>query len=236
VKKFRYMTATAAVACALTIAAQARADTFTYSSYSILNPQDISISKPTSVVGEAGQITLTGSGPTNAGQSIIAWCLDVYDFLNSSGIYQIGQLTTAGVGGQNPTLTANQINEIGSLMAHGDTLLTNHNSPQYQFISAAIQVAIWTIEYGSNNFKYTTDSHVASLAQTYVFDVLNGGVWAPTANEYSVTLLSERGNQNLGYVDPTPLPAALPLFAGGLSALGLLGYWRRNRAPRSVAV
>jgi hypothetical protein len=33
----------------------------------------------------------------------------------------------------------------------------------------------------------------------------------------------------------TPLPAALPLFAGGLGALGLLG-WRRKRAARNVAV
>jgi hypothetical protein len=30
------------------------------------------------------------------------------------------------------------------------------------------------------------------------------------------------------------LPAALPLFAGGLSALGLLG-WRRKRTARSIA-
>jgi hypothetical protein len=32
----------------------------------------------------------------------------------------------------------------------------------------------------------------------------------------------------------TPLPAALPLFAGGLSALGLLG-WRRKRKPAALA-
>jgi hypothetical protein len=36
-------------------------------------------------------------------------------------------------------------------------------------------------------------------------------------------------------VDPTPLPAALPLFATGLGALALLG-WRRKRSARSVAV
>jgi hypothetical protein len=35
-------------------------------------------------------------------------------------------------------------------------------------------------------------------------------------------------------ISPTPLPAALPLFAAGLGALGLLG-WRRKRAVRSVA-
>jgi hypothetical protein len=36
-------------------------------------------------------------------------------------------------------------------------------------------------------------------------------------------------------VTPTPLPAALPLFAAGLGALGLLG-WRRKRTARTVGV
>jgi hypothetical protein len=36
-------------------------------------------------------------------------------------------------------------------------------------------------------------------------------------------------------VSATPLPAALPLFVGGLSALGLLG-WRRKRKTVAVAV
>lgn len=34
-------------------------------------------------------------------------------------------------------------------------------------------------------------------------------------------------------VNPTPLPAALPLFAGGLGVLGLLG-WRRKRARKDA--
>jgi hypothetical protein len=38
-----------------------------------------------------------------------------------------------------------------------------------------------------------------------------------------------------GPIAATPLPAALPLFASGLGALGLLG-WRRKRTARSVAV
>jgi hypothetical protein len=32
----------------------------------------------------------------------------------------------------------------------------------------------------------------------------------------------------------TPLPAALPLFAGGLGAMGLLG-WRRKRKAAAIA-
>jgi hypothetical protein len=37
-----------------------------------------------------------------------------------------------------------------------------------------------------------------------------------------------------GPIAATPLPAALPLFAGGLGALGLLGL-RRKRTARSIA-
>ena len=35
-------------------------------------------------------------------------------------------------------------------------------------------------------------------------------------------------------VNQTPLPAALPLFATGLGALGLLG-WRRKRKAQAAA-
>jgi hypothetical protein len=31
---------------------------------------------------------------------------------------------------------------------------------------------------------------------------------------------------------PVPLPAALPLFATGLGAIGLLGWWRRRQENR----
>lgn len=40
------------------------------------------------------------------------------------------------------------------------------------------------------------------------------------------------------YLDPataTPLPAALPLFAGGLGVLGFAGCWRRKRAAKATA-
>jgi hypothetical protein len=40
--------------------------------------------------------------------------------------------------------------------------------------------------------------------------------------------LQEQGNVEIAAVSATPLPAALPLFATGLGALGLLG-WRRKR-------
>ena len=47
----------------------------------------------------------------------------------------------------------------------------------------------------------------------------------PNAGDYGIVVSSNVGNEPL----VTPLPAALPLFATGLGALGLLG-WRRKRS------
>jgi hypothetical protein len=45
---------------------------------------------------------------------------------------------------------------------------------------------------------------------------------------------TDTGLNLLGDNPPTPLPAALPLFATGLGALGLLG-WRKKRKAQAGA-
>jgi hypothetical protein len=45
-------------------------------------------------------------------------------------------------------------------------------------------------------------------------------------------LLSDGVDNGVGFTQ-TPIPAALPLFATGLGALGLLG-WRRKRKAQAV--
>ena len=42
-------------------------------------------------------------------------------------------------------------------------------------------------------------------------------------------------NVSVSAVSATPLPAALPLFATGLGALGLLGWRRKRKASAAVA-
>ena len=39
----------------------------------------------------------------------------------------------------------------------------------------------------------------------------------------------------IGGLDPTPLPAALPLFAAGLGVLGLLGWRRKPKNAAAIA-
>jgi hypothetical protein len=70
-------------------------------------------------------------------------------------------------------------------------------------------------------------SHVGSVTVAYILLDLDGG-WKGDQH-----LLVNNFTVN-GDVLATPLPAALPLFATGLGAMGLLG-WRRNRKAKAVA-
>jgi hypothetical protein len=201
----------------------ASASNFTYGSYSVTNAQDVTITQPNSVSGEAGQIVLAGSGG-NTGQDILAWCLDVFTFLQSSGTYNVGPLTTAGSGGSNPPLSTTQIGEIGALMAYGNAHIALSTD-----VSAAIQLAIWMVEY--SNFSYTvpaSGSSVATLAQQYFDDATNGS-WA-LDNNVSLLSVSDSSNQNLGFVDATPLPPALTMMVIGLAGFVFLAYPKRRLA------
>jgi len=206
-----------------------RADSFQYSSFSATNEQFIQITSPINAAGGMGQIVVQGSGP-NSGQTLLAWCLDIYHSDVSSGIYNISPLTTAGSGGLNPPLTTNQISEIGSLMLHGNALIATSSNTD---LSAANQLAIWLVEYGSA-FQYTgVTTSVTNLALTLISFVDSpSGQWY--CSDCRVNLFSEANVQTLGTGFEAPLPGALPLFGSGLVALGLLGL--RKKRPRRTAL
>jgi hypothetical protein len=167
-------------------------------------------------------IVLNGTGP-NAGQTLDAWCVDLFDHLQSNAIYNIVPLTTAGVGFPNPILTNQQIAELGSLMIHG-TQSTLGNTFGLDG-SAAFQLAVWNVEYQGSLLDNASGA-LATLVAALVANVQPGGLWdCPTC---SVELLDAPAqNQILAFgVDATPLPGAAWLFAGGL---GLLGAFVRKR-------
>jgi hypothetical protein len=207
----------------LLCAGAARADQFDYGSFGQINGQNITITSPTSIGVSAGMIVLNGTGP-NAGQTLDAWCVDLFDHLQANAIYNIVPLTTAGVGFPNPILTNQQIAELGSLMIHG-TSSTLGNTFGLDG-SAAFQLAIWNVEYQGTLLDNASGA-LATLVAALVANVQPGGIW--DCPGCSVELLDAPAqNQILAFgVDTTPLPGAVWLFAGGLGLLGVFGRKRK---------
>jgi hypothetical protein len=242
----------------------ASAASYKYSSYNSqldgeLNGQYVTVNTPRSVTGLAGQVELIGAAP-NSGQNLLVFCLDIYDTLNSSGgTYTMSQLTTSSQlttnsAGSSQRLSQTQIGEIGGIILNGDKAISaasaaylkvnNSTNAQYlQEVSAAVQLAIWDVEYntkivnGKNTvsgtvFTYTgIPQNTITLAGTYVANAESGGSW----DFPYVSLLTASGNQTMAYVSTTPLPAALPLFATGLGAIGLLARRRKRKAALATA-
>ena len=80
--------------------------------------------------------------------------------------------------------------------------------------------SFWTGDDGTG-FLYKFDILTGAL-----LDTINTGVGG--GNLFGVSVYGELTSGGGGVGNETPLPAALPLFATGLGALGLLG-WRRKR-------
>jgi hypothetical protein len=90
----------------------------------------------------------------------------------------------------------------------------------------------------TTNYNGSNLSCFASTCTDTLFDLVTFAVSSGTIGSIILTdagAAFEFGFSAATPVDPTPLPAGLPLFATGIGALGLLG-WRRKRKSRAASV
>ena len=80
-------------------------------------------------------------------------------------------------------------------------------------------LAIYEVDLGAGVLGIGSNSTVSALVDPFIFS---------ENPNYSIIVSDGIQNVPLAETVATPLPAALPLFATGLGALGLLG-WRRKR-------
>jgi hypothetical protein len=215
----------------------AQADNFTYTGFSVNPGVAVTLTDPTLLntpfTASVGEITLSGTG-TFMGTpitSIAAWCVDILTGLNQTGTYNIVPFASGSVGNGNPSISALQVSEIASLIdAFGGAL---DNNP------AVTQLAIWRLEYGPGlTFSSTSTTGTADIAASVSLAALassGGSLFDPAATLALLDVVPT--DQILAVGVPTvPLPAALPLFAGGLAIFYGLGRRRRtNRLADALA-
>lgn len=204
------LAALAAIGLALPAAAP-HAGTLTYSGYSVLNNQTVVASDSALGVNNesagSGQITLLNTN--TPGGSLATWCIDIKDWLQSSGTFSTGTY-----------LTGTFANQVNALLTHVlPTLASNYNA------SSALQVAIWKAEYGSG-LNLTAPTAVLQLADTFLSNVTSGQWKADTSMQVAV-LAGGGHNQDQAYLTAVDEPGSLAVLGAGLIGVGLIT--RRGR-------
>ena len=204
---------------AISLSATATAGTLTYSGYDTSAiQQNVHLTDAgLGVIGEyggAGEIILTGTN--TPGGTFPAWCVDIQDWFQTAGSYASGTSPSA-LG-----LSQTTANEIGALIYHFNIGTVGNDT----YTAAAIQMAIWQVEYGPGLAVTPDSGGLTALAKTYATDATNGTRVLPSNWDLELLYAGPQGNgnQNLAYVvDPAPIaePPTLTLLGAGL--VGLIG-------------
>ncbi len=196
--------------------------TFTVTGVSLeANADTVQLDTPVSASTWAGPILLS----TSIGD-MVAWCIDIYADINlgtgQSLTYQTNSVTTSSEDGDGNALTATQVQEIQGLASYGASLYAADPSDADDL--AAVQLAIWSVEYPT--FSYSgTSANVVSLTDADIADAAN-------LTGSAAEIDSQSGTQNFVTASiPEPISAAL--LGSGMAALGLV-LRRRPRIARAA--
>jgi hypothetical protein len=191
-------------------------------------------------------LTFGADSPTAAGQTVLTLCDDIFHDIYVPVAYSPELVYTAQPlagstyfiddHGGTAVFTAAQASLLGQLITEAQAIWAAGSAPSLFGLNdkndeiAAIQGAIWQIEYGQ-----TVTDPGNGLINTAIGDFVNQ--YSPGSNE-GIGLYSSSGTQNqvLGLgPSPAPEPSVWAMMVAGLLGIGALFGFRRRWAPAARA-
>lgn len=215
------------------IAAPAAAvQTVVLNSVGIYNPGHLDVTTGATTKSEYSvPLTFTAKGAKGVAFDALGFCVDlahnIYvgfgSQLATSLPYHVVPLRNDGFG--NP-LKNKQINEIGGLATLGFAIAKSSDANKSAEL-AAVQQAIWTVEYPHSNFV-STGGFAASQA-SYAAQYLAA---APTLHGFARTIVADNGATQafISNIGSVPEPAMWVEMLAGFGVVGALSRRRRTTA------
>jgi hypothetical protein len=183
--------------------------------------------KPTGTNTPLGTITGSSSPYSLSFSGLNPGSLTTYNLFQinpnpSSGSCGSGCVVNSGLYGDSYPVDTGTIKVTLTVAGYGSITETGTYEAKYGGVTLPCAA-------GDSNSKTDTDcilwsntslQHLTNGTQTLYVEFVNAVDW-------DITPMIELGFSSSQF--PTPLPAALPLFAGGLGVMGLLGGWRKKR-------
>jgi hypothetical protein len=200
-----------------------KADTlFTADSVSVVGGQNVTLLTPHLVNASVGEIKLHNNASNT---DVLVWCLDVFDSINLPYTYTVSTYNAGDVKPGIQTLNAAQVRQIAGLMLLGNTMFSN----------AAVQLAIWRVEYGALFSSNASGALLADSVSAFNDSVVGGLL---DCSHCQLTVYTDAPvNPSQAFGSATLLAVPGPIAGAGIpgmiAACGMLVAFARRR--RSLA-